>query len=136
MVELRPRVDWRQTVLTLRRMLGLSQAHTRGEAHSTALQSTESTLLLKSGFLYKNGSQFIRPAKKKKQRIIRVSFVMNNLIRTYLQFHRCGRTLTEILLILSEQTPLSCWKELVFLHVLLFFLEIKKCLSHDNARTR
>ena len=116
-------------------MPGLSQAHTRGEAHSTALQSTESTLLLKPGFLYKNGSQFIRPAKKK-QRIIRVPFVMNNLIRTYLQFHRCGRTLTEILLILSEQTPLSCWKELVFLHVLLFCLEIKKCLSHDNARTR
>ena len=61
---------------------------------------------------------------------------MNNLIRTYLQFLGCGRTLTEILLILSEQTPLSCWKELVFLHVLLFCLEIKKYLSHDNARTR
>ena len=56
-----------------------------------------------------NGSQFMRPAKQKKQRIIRVPFVMKNLLRhTYIQFRRCGRKSYG-----SYQSRLpSCWKEL------------------------
>ena len=41
-----------RTVLMLGRTLGLSWAHTRKEGHSTALQSTKSTLLLESRFLH------------------------------------------------------------------------------------
>ena len=44
--ELRPCFDQRRTVLMLGRTLGSSRAHTRKEEHSTAVQSTESTLLL------------------------------------------------------------------------------------------
>ena len=46
------RVDLCRTVLMLRRTLGLSWAHTWKEGHSTALQSTKSTLLLDSRLLY------------------------------------------------------------------------------------
>ena len=46
------RIDQRRIVLMLGGTVGLSRAHTRKEGHSTAVQSTESTLLLESRFLY------------------------------------------------------------------------------------
>ena len=53
-VELRPKVDERRTVNVLMggRTLSLSRAHTRKEGHSSAVQSTESTLLFESRFFY------------------------------------------------------------------------------------
>ena len=51
-VELRPRVTRLASNSFDAWMLGLWQAHTQKEGNSTAVPSTESTLLLESRFLY------------------------------------------------------------------------------------
>ena len=84
MVELRPRVDWRQTVLLLGRMLGFLRART-GVKH-IRLPYNQLNLLycFNQGSYIHNGSQFRRPAKTKKTEDNESSLCHEKRITTYL----------------------------------------------------